>query len=111
MVTVITADDGQPPLSDAQSFTLTALAAPIIEPLTLTNGKVTLSWAAFAGYRRTRTRVDGDRSGGLLARLPEPRWRRELFRQLLFSVSIRWRVQPISAWTAHGKNCAPVDYR
>jgi hypothetical protein len=42
-------DDGEPPLSDTKAFTVTVVARPLIQNLSLTNDLVTVSWSAIAG--------------------------------------------------------------
>jgi hypothetical protein len=52
-LSVIVTDNSSPPLSDTKTFTITVLPRPTIQPQSLTNGNITLTWTAVpnATYR------------------------------------------------------------
>jgi hypothetical protein len=52
-LTVQVSDNGTPPLTDAQSFTVTVVSRPIIKSVALTNSLVTIAWSAVAGQAYT----------------------------------------------------------
>ncbi len=48
-ITVRVTDNGMPPMSDAESFTVTVLARPDIQSVTCSSTNTTLGWSAISG--------------------------------------------------------------
>jgi hypothetical protein len=57
-ITVQVADDGVPPLSDAESFVVTVIARPQITNITLTNGVAAVTWSSIPGQAYRLQRAD-----------------------------------------------------
>ena len=47
--TVRVTDDGSPPISDSESFTIFVAAPPVIQSIVAFGGNVTVTWSAIAG--------------------------------------------------------------
>jgi hypothetical protein len=62
-VTVVVTDDGSLPLSDAKSFSITVLSAPMIESISYSGGNITLTWLSISGLTyRVQCKAEFDES-------------------------------------------------